>query len=417
MSSEFEPDWNDDAEEVWDGGAGPLDNGPDDPRGREFDVDGPPASYLAVEQGDYFVRCEIRKDTLDDELRHVYRIREDLLRERCLPHDALLPLEGAEEVLLRYKNLWQSRDKQKAKFEELLERCSSRQAAFRTRNSNYRTHLYTTFGGRPWVLWFAAIGDLPDVVRHIAQRYWIDRVKAVSGRDASTNHHPAPILSAGRRAMIDGRPVQLTGSQHRLSQGKALRDAARRLDRQVRSAKRDWEAGRSNISWHAWDLLLRRREVWRVVVRSSAVPTDFEHGRTQIAPPITAQGVAVEDFRQALLRVRATSFLSKGPLCHLTSSWPGQSADPSTASPGRLGQCRTGQLCGGLRVHRPRRRAPEHPGRAQRLCRSGARRVLAVVMGGRAGEAARGPTLAARERMGPAAPQGRTGLVVKMTLR
>jgi len=57
----------------------------------------------------------------------------------------------------------------------------TRKAVQRTVASNFRTHLYGVFGGRPWVIWLACIGDLPKSLFEIAKRHWEAMVIEGSG--------------------------------------------------------------------------------------------------------------------------------------------------------------------------------------------------------------------------------------------
>ena len=87
------------------------------------------------------------------------------------------------------------------------------EAAMRTVVSNFRCHLYEAFSGRPWVVWLACVGDLPKSLCDIAAARWEQMVLKGSGKQPSEGPHPAPKLSAGRRAAHAGQKAELTKNQ------------------------------------------------------------------------------------------------------------------------------------------------------------------------------------------------------------
>ena len=181
---------------------------------------------------------------------------------------ALLPWHRVKEVVKRYKLRWEEDPAQQRKRVQLAQRCSTQEDVERTVASNFRTHCYEAFGGKPWLHWFIAIGDITAELVSLANDYLTARVRQLAQREPLTSgRHPTPKLSARALAASQGQCRPATGVQHTVTQAKKARKEAKALDKQVRQAMEDWQRGQSNMSWRSWQAMRRAqqdRHGWRV---------------------------------------------------------------------------------------------------------------------------------------------------------
>ncbi len=236
---------------------------------KRFNPSGPVQSLLVVQDGEFFRHTTVDAEApaASRELAMVAGIRRDLAARLGLETSAIFPYPKAEEVVAEYRRRWLAEPEQLCRKRLLKDRCASPEDAARTMASNFRTHCFHIFGGKPWLLWFVAIGDVPHQLVQLANLYWSSRVRALTGREPRTCPHPQPKLSAPALAASRGEKPVLRGVRHTVSAAKAARKERDRLIKQVQKAQEEWHGnpwGRG-MSWSAWRALLARKEARRVV--------------------------------------------------------------------------------------------------------------------------------------------------------
>ena len=131
----------------------------------------------------------------------------------------------------------------------------------RTVASNFRRWCFTTFGGRCWLHWLVAIGDITERLVDLVHAHIDLVIRRAALREQSTTAVPGPRLSvrsAAQRAVEEPPPHR--GAHRPIAEGKALRKEARRFDNQIAREEQAYEVGRSTKSWREWRGLLQRRE-------------------------------------------------------------------------------------------------------------------------------------------------------------
>ena len=100
----------------------------DAPQGRHFQKGGPPASLVVLHRGQTLVHMELNRDAADDELRAIFRLRDEHVKSNHKQPDAVLTLEEGAEIVRRYKEEWLKSPCQCQKWFEVQLMCRSREA-------------------------------------------------------------------------------------------------------------------------------------------------------------------------------------------------------------------------------------------------------------------------------------------------
>ena len=100
---------------------------------------------------------------------------------------------------------WLQRPETKAKEQEIWSRQGMiHERASRTLQSNFRTLIYVTYGGKAWVHWFLMLGYVPDLLIQLFNKYIRQRVLETEagafegGSPESEEVCPEPRCIAGR---------------------------------------------------------------------------------------------------------------------------------------------------------------------------------------------------------------------------
>ena len=167
------------------------------------------------------------------------------------------------------KKQWRERPERKVQEQELWREHGNYDVVNRTVQSNFRTWLHVTFGGRAWVHWFLMLGDLPSELIELANKHIRERVKTTEHREPSKGKHPHPKLSARNHAASRGEAAPAKSGVRRI-RGKPYeaRKHARLLEKQrVRVDWEWWNNGWCSMGAKEYYDLTRREEVG--VVRQS----------------------------------------------------------------------------------------------------------------------------------------------------
>ena len=228
---------------------------------RWFRREGVPCKVWIHRTGDLFQTLTPDVKSSDDALMELTSMRMQVLSEKGLSGASFLDTDDRREVVRRYFRSWLGRESRSV-LDELWRRCETADAYHRTLQSNFRVHTFQFFGGLPWMHWYAALGDVPDELIAVVNEYISAVVRKDADRAPAVTPQRGPRLSERNRAIRTGEDAERIpphrGVQHKASEGKALRKAARHLGKQMETEKEKWRQGRSQMSWSQWQSLVRR---------------------------------------------------------------------------------------------------------------------------------------------------------------
>ena len=149
------------------------------------------------------------------------------------------------------------------------DKCTNKTQYARTARMVYRRACFKMFGGIEWMYLLLAVGDINDLLDLCANKASTELVEARKRKLGDAYREPEVWQPAAAQRREDraasassaGLP-KFKGVVHNVAKSKQLRTAGRRLDKQIEEQQAAWDAGGSNMSWHAWRQL--RTEADRV---------------------------------------------------------------------------------------------------------------------------------------------------------
>ena len=122
------------------------------------------------------------------------------------------------------KKQWRERPERKVQEQELWREHGNYDVVNRTVQSNFRTWLHVTFGGRAWVHWFLMLGDLPPDLIDQANDYIRERVEKTEHREPRKGEAPqSAVVSQEPRCIAGGGGPGQDGDPAHPREGLALR--------------------------------------------------------------------------------------------------------------------------------------------------------------------------------------------------
>ena len=183
----------------------------------DADVSGPPGALLIRQEGEVFSIIRVDMKAADRELLDLARLREAMVkRHSAVVKDGILPYSIAAEAVQLLKKQWRERPERKIQEDELWGQHGNHDVVSRTVQSNFRTWLHVTFGGRAWVHWFLMLGDLPSELIELANEHIRERVQTTEDREPRMGKHPHPKLSARNHAASRGEPLPAQRGVHHI---------------------------------------------------------------------------------------------------------------------------------------------------------------------------------------------------------
>ena len=147
---------------------------------------------------------------------------------------------------------WVSQERNKEKIQEVQLRWGgAKHKILRDLRTIHRTACYEEFGGREWMWILLAYGKIDAKMIRCMSQAMSDRKEEIRAAAAAGQCKWVEVSAAPR----DRDPNrQVHGIMHHNSTAKQLREAARRLERQLQKEEDQWrETGRSRMSWRQWE--------------------------------------------------------------------------------------------------------------------------------------------------------------------
>ena len=207
-----------------------------------------------------------------------YATYHDGLRPLSTP-GVILPMQAQKEIQKAVFDDW------KAANRELVLQCQASSKnntqANRTLTMLHRRWCFKTFGGREWLYLLIAVGDVNSILMEATQRaseelLEIRKRKLGDKWKDPEEWKPATMQRKEASASSAGQP-KWSPVIHYLSDAKALREKARKLDNKIEKEQAAWEAGRSTMSRGEWSRLQwQREEAWQKANEAGG-QTDVEY--------------------------------------------------------------------------------------------------------------------------------------------
>ena len=191
----------------------------------------------------------------------------DGLRARTTPI-VVMPMDMQKSLQRQAMDMWFKENPNiKA---ELNRKCVNRTQHARTARMVYRRACFKMCGGIEWMNFLLAVGDINDLLISCAKQASTELVEARKRKLGDAYREPEVWQPAAFQRREDraasassaGLP-KFKGVVHNVAKSKQLRTAGHRLDKQIAKQKAAWDAGESNMSWHAWRQLCTEADrVW-----------------------------------------------------------------------------------------------------------------------------------------------------------
>ena len=252
--------------------------------------EGLPSHVLVQRKGDLFQYLHPDVREVEECLSVVFLLRAAKVTEVSQDNDAILGSKERKEVVQQYFKYWL--DQQDArKLCELRDRIGTQDGDTRTLVRNFRTFVFSRFGGLAWLHWYVAIGDVPPELVLMANLHIQRVIRDEAGREPASSAQPEPRSSERNRAIRAGEEAPpLRGVNRKISEGKALRKQAQVLDKKIAKEMQLHREGRSQMSWAAGRLLQGEREDLLCTNKNmqlfshvySSIYANFEYLNTQL---------------------------------------------------------------------------------------------------------------------------------------